>query len=144
MRILIMFHLKTNDYEEKTCKKTDEKLLGFTINNEPVYNCVSNPKYTGGSTPHEDYYRFEIRYIRKRYGAPLFIKNRWASIAWKAHWNDIFKTPFKRAVWLVMQRLDHLGLLYPRKKVEYAVLENWFEDEEEDNVSFITHVLQNQ
>ena len=131
--------------KKRLVKKQMKKLLGFTINNEPVYNCVSNPEYPGGSTPYEDYYRCEVRYTRKRYGAPLLIRNRWTTILRRVNWNSVFETPFKTAVKRTMQRLDDLGLAYPRRVVEMAVAENWYEDADDgnDRESFITHVLQN-
>ena len=131
--------------KKRLVKKQMKKLLGYTINGEPVYNCVTYPEYNGGSTIDEDYYRCEIRYTRKRYGAPLLIKNRWTTILRRVFWNSLFETPFKTAVRQTMQRLDHLGLAYPRRVVEQAVAENWHEDADDgnDRESYVTHVLQN-
>ena len=131
--------------KKRLVKKQMKKVVGYNVNGEPVYNCVSNPEYTGGSTPDEDYYRCEVRYTRKRHGAPLLIRNRWTTILRRVSWNSVFETPFKTAVKRTMQRLDDLGLAYPRRVVELAVAENWYEDADDgnDRESFITHVLQN-
>lgn len=132
--------------KKRLVKKQLKKLIGYTINGEPVYNYVTYPGYTGGSTLDEDYYRCEIRYTRKRYGAPLLLRNRWDTLLRRVFWSSLFKTPFKTAVRLTMQRLDHLDLFYPRRVVVQAVAENWYEDEDDgnDRESFVTHVLQNK
>lgn len=130
--------------KKRLVKKQMKKLVGYTIFGEPVYNCVNNPEYTGGSTPTEDYYKCEIHYIRKRHGAPLFLRNKWLALYMRVNWSKMIKTPFSKAVRMVMQKLDDFDLIYPRKTVEMVVAENWYnENSDEDNVSFITHVLQN-
>lgn len=59
----------------------------MTANGYPVVNCVSNPEYTGGTCVEldEDCYRCEITYTRKRYGAPLLLRNRYHGIYAKVH-----------------------------------------------------------
>jgi hypothetical protein len=66
--------------KKRLAKKQIKKVIGFTLNGEEVMNFVTNADYNGGSTKDEDYYRFEVSYIRKRYGKPLLLKNRWAKI----------------------------------------------------------------
>lgn len=74
--------------KKRLAKKQIKKLIGYDVNGDPVYNCVSNPEYTGGTSvgnDDEDMYRFEVRYIRKRYGAPLLLRNRWSELYEKIH-----------------------------------------------------------
>lgn len=75
--------------KKRLAKKQIKKLIGYDVNGDPVYNCVSNPEYTGGTCiseiDDEDMYQFEVRYIRKRYGAPLLLRNRWSELYEKIH-----------------------------------------------------------
>ena len=54
----------------------------MAANGLPVYNCVTNPEYTGGSCVEldEDCYRIEVVYTRKRYGAPLLLRKRYRKL----------------------------------------------------------------
>lgn len=65
--------------KKRIAKKQIKKVIGFmSSNGMDVVNVVSNPDYTGGSCVEldEDCYRIEITYTRKRYGAPLCVRNR--------------------------------------------------------------------
>ena len=67
----------------RTAKKQIKKVIGFmTANGFDVVNVVTNPDYTGGSCVEldEDCYSVEITYTRKRYGAPLCVRNRHAKV----------------------------------------------------------------
>lgn len=69
-------------------KKQIKKVVGYmAVNGYPVYNCVSNPEYTGGTCVEldEDCYRIEINYTRKRYGAPLLLTRKTYPIYRKIH-----------------------------------------------------------
>lgn len=74
--------------KKRLAKKQIKKLLGYDLNGNPVYNCVSNPEYTGGTSIgiyDEDCYRFEVHYIRRRHGAPLLLRNRWSELFNQIH-----------------------------------------------------------
>ncbi len=66
--------------KKRLVKKQITKVIGYNVNGEAVYNCVSNPEYNGGSTVNEDYYNFEIKRTRKKYGSPLVLRKRYAQI----------------------------------------------------------------
>ena len=69
-------------------KKQIKKCIGFmAANGLNVYNCVTNPEYTGGSCAvlDEDCYSIEVVYTRKRYGAPLLLTGKMMSIYKKVH-----------------------------------------------------------
>lgn len=74
--------------KKRLARKQIKKLLGYDRNGSPVYNCVSNPSYTGGTSigeEEEDCYKSEVRYIRKRHGAPLLLRNRYATLYNRIH-----------------------------------------------------------
>lgn len=77
--------------KKRQAKKQIKKCIGrLYANGLRVYNCVSNPVYTGGTCVEidEDCYRFEIHYSRKRHGAPLLLRNRWLGLYNQIHRND--------------------------------------------------------
>jgi hypothetical protein len=72
----------------RKAKKQIKKCLGFmSANGYPVFNCVTNSDYTGGSCAKldEDCYRIEIEYTRKRYGAPMVIDSVGYKLFCKIH-----------------------------------------------------------
>lgn len=73
---------------KRKIKKQIKKVVGYMAAcGEPVYNCVSNPEYTGGTcvARDEDCYSCEIIYTRKRYGAPLLLTNKMMPLYKKIH-----------------------------------------------------------
>ena len=74
--------------KKRLVKKQIKKCIGYmAVCGLPVYNCVSNPEYTGGTCVDrdEDCYRCEVVYTRKRYGAPLLLRNRYYEMYCKIH-----------------------------------------------------------
>ena len=72
----------------RKAKKQIKKCVGYmAANGYPVFNCVINPEYTGGSCAEldEDCYRFEIVYTRKRRGAPLVLDKVGYDLFMKIH-----------------------------------------------------------
>ena len=75
--------LITENMKKRIAKKQIKKVIGYmSANGFPVVNCVSNPKYTGGTCVErdEDCYRIEVVYTRKRRGAPLLLTKRFSKI----------------------------------------------------------------
>ena len=65
---------------KRQIKKQMKKVVGYmAVCGHPVYNYVSNREYSGGTCAErdEDCFKFEVIYTRKRYGAPIVLKNRW-------------------------------------------------------------------
>ena len=64
--------------KRRITKKQCKKVLGHlnVDKNTTIVNVVSNPEYLGGTCVErdEDCYRCEVKYTRKRYGAPLHVK----------------------------------------------------------------------
>ena len=69
--------------KKRIAKKQIKKVVGFmSVNGLDVVNVVSNSDYLGGTCVEldEDCYKCEITYTRKRYGAPLHVRDRHESV----------------------------------------------------------------
>ena len=74
--------------KKRQAKKQIKKCIGrLYANGLRVYNCVSNPEYTGGTCTvlDEDCYRCEVHYFRNRHGAPLLLSSRWHGLFNQTH-----------------------------------------------------------
>lgn len=85
------FHLRyrclSKLMKKRLAKKQIKKIVGaMKVNGLPVFNCVSNPEYTGGSCVglDEDCYKCEIDYCRK-YRRPLLLTKRWSKLYSEIH-----------------------------------------------------------
>lgn len=59
-------------------KKQFKKVIGYSVTDKhEVFNCVTNPEYSGSSNFRgEDMYSFEFVRTRRKHGKPLLISNK--------------------------------------------------------------------